>query len=241
GGDRWEHHGDRKFSAASTAKIPVMIETFRQIDAGKRSLDDRYTFTESDQARGSGILSHLRPGLELTFYDLLYLMISISDNAATNILIREAGLDNIKETMLSLGMKISNLDRLMSFPTEEPKPPENMSTPNEYAGSILAVLDDEAASEESCRAMEELLTKQQNHNRLARYLPRSESVRFGSKTGTIPGVANDVGFIQGANGRIVIAVYTENYADTHVAEEVIGRIARAALIDTGVAGPTFTS
>lgn len=168
-------------------------------------------------------------------------MISISDNAATNILIQEAGLDNIKETMLSLGMKISNLDRLMSFPTEEPKPPENMSTPNEYADSILAILDGEAASEDSCRAMEELLTKQQNRNRLARYLPRSESVRFGSKTGTIQGVANDVGFIQGPNGRIVIAVYTENFADTHLAEEVIGRIARAALVDTGVVGPTFTS
>lgn len=58
-GTRWEHHGNRKFSAASTAKIPVMIETFRQIDAGKRNLEDRYTFTESDQAKGSGVLSHL--------------------------------------------------------------------------------------------------------------------------------------------------------------------------------------
>lgn len=240
-GSRWAHHGDRKFAAASTAKIPVMIETFRQIDAGKRSLDDRYTFSESDQAKGSGVLSHMRPGLDLSFYDLLYLMMSISDNAATNILIREAGLDNIKETMLRLGMKTSNLDRLMNFPADDPTLPHNMSTPNEYANSILAILDNEAASEASCRAMEEILTKQQNHNRLARFLPRSENIRWGSKTGTVPGVANDVGFIMGPNGRIVIAVYTENYTDTHVAEEVIGRISRAALVDTGVVGPTFTS
>jgi hypothetical protein len=52
---------------------------------------------------------------------------------------------------------------------------------------------------------------------------------------------NDVGYITGPNGRLVIAVYTENYVDVHTAEQVIGQVARAALLDSGVAGPSFTS
>ena len=93
--------------------------------------------------------------------------------------------------------------------------------------------------------MAAMLETQQNRRRIARYLPAtvplSEPFRWGSKTGTTRGVCNDAGFIIGPNGRLIIAVYTENYADTNVAEQVIGEIARAAMADTGVAGPLYTS
>jgi hypothetical protein len=119
------------------------------------------------------------------------------------------------------------------------------ATPNDYAGAIAAILDGKAASEESCKAMTALLETQQNRRRIARYLPApvplSETIRWGSKTGTTRGVCNEAGFIIGSNGRLIIAVYTEHYADTHVAEQVIGEIARAAMADTGVAGPLYTS
>ena len=55
-GARWSHHGDRKFGAASTVKIPIMVEIFRQIDAGKRSLDDRHVTSEADMTPGSGVM-----------------------------------------------------------------------------------------------------------------------------------------------------------------------------------------
>ena len=240
-GERWQHHGDRKFMAASTAKIPIMIEIFRQIERGERALDDRYETEEADRSPGSGVLTHMREGVHLSLYDLLYLMISISDNMATNILIDMAGMDAINATMQELGMSSSHLTQYMRGLDKDPAKPENLATPNDYAAAILAILDGTAAGAVSCREMTALLAKQQNGRRLARYIPRSTAIQWGSKTGTVPGVANDVGYIISPNGRLVIAVFTEQFADTHVAEFVIGDIARAAMADSGVVGPLYTS
>lgn len=237
----WQHHGQRKFMAASTAKIPVMIEIFRQIDRGERALDDRYETEEADKSPGSGVLTHMRSGVHLSLYDLLYLMISISDNMATNILIDMAGMAAINTTMQELGMSRSHLTQYMRGLDKDPSKPENLATPNDYVTVIGSILDGKAASAEACEQMTTLLSKQQNGRRLARYIPRSNAIRWGSKTGTVPGVANDAGYIISPNGRLVIAVFTEQFADTHVAEFVIGDIARAAMADTGVVGPLYTS
>jgi beta-lactamase class A len=218
-----------------------MVEIYRQIDAGQRALADLYQLEDSDRGEGSGVLRHLRTGIELSLADLLYLKMSISDNVATNILIRMAGLDAINRTMADLGMSNSNLSRFMVGRPARADETENLATPNDYAGAMAKILSHEAASADSCVAMVELLSKQQNHRRLSRYLPRSESVRWGSKTGTSAGTVNDVGYITGPNGQLIIAVYTENYVDVHTAEQVIGQVARAALLDSGVAGPSFTS
>ena len=240
-GDRWSHLGSRKFSAASTVKIPIMIEIFRQIDAGKRALDDRYTITEADQTGGSGVMGHLHDGMEFTVNDLIYLMISISDNRATNILIRMADMDAVNRTMRDLGMANSVLGREMKGRLAIANESENWATPSDYADVIRAILDGEAASRTSCDAMIAMLGKQQNSRRISRYLPQSNSIRWGSKTGSNAGVTNDAGFIIGPNGRLIVSVYCENFPDQHVGEQVIGDISRAAMAATGVAGPLYTS
>jgi beta-lactamase class A len=241
-GSRWSHHGGRKFSAASTVKIPIMVEVYRQIDAGRRDLTDRHVVTAADHASGGGVLLHLHAGLELTLHDLIYLMISISDNTATNMLIRLAGLEAIGHTMRELGMVNSNLSREMRGRPAAEDEPENYATPNDYVNAIAAILDCAAAAPGSCLAMQAMLERQQNARRIARYLPATSSkLRWGSKTGSIPGVTNDVGYVLGPNGRLIIAVYCENFADQHLGEQVIGDLTRAALAATGVAGPLYTS
>lgn len=240
-GDTWAYHGNRKFVAASTVKIPIMVEVFRRIDTGRLSLEERYTLVDDDRTPGSGVLNHMRAGVELSLYDLIYLMISISDNVATNILIRMVGMDAVNRTMAELGMASSNLSREMRGRPADPEEDENFATPNDYARAIAAILDGEAASKASCEAMASMLTKQQNRRRLARFIPASNTIRWGSKTGTSAGVANDVGFMIAPNGRLIIAVYTENYADIPTAERVIGEVARAAMVDSAVVGPVYTS
>src|SRR5215213_1978671 len=98
-GERFTHRSDRRFRAASTVKIPIMVELFRQIENGKQSLTTRYGLRDEDRAPGSGVLLHLHAGLELTLADLVYLMISISDNTATNVLIERVGMANVNRTM----------------------------------------------------------------------------------------------------------------------------------------------
>jgi len=246
-GDAWHQHGDRVFNAASTFKIAVMIAAYRQIDAGQWSLHEPYTLVEADRTGGSGVLNHMQAGATVTFHDLVYLMISISDNLATDVLLTKVGIANVNTTMTDLGMRHSRVDTTIrdmfaSMRSSLAGAPIIPATPDDYVAAITAILDGRAASADSCEAMQTMLATQQNHRRLARYMPPlSPAIRFGSKTGTLRGVCNDVGFFAGPNGRLAIAVYTENFADTHVAEEAIGMIARAAMADTGVVGPTYTS
>lgn len=103
-GKRVSHNGDRRFVAASTVKIAIMIELFRQADAGRLSLDTRHTLRPADKATGSGVVVNLHDGIELTLGDLAYLMMSISDNSSTNILIDWVGQERVNATMRDVGI-----------------------------------------------------------------------------------------------------------------------------------------
>jgi beta-lactamase class A len=238
-GERFSHNGNRRFRAASTVKIPIMIELFRQVERSERSLTDPYMLRDGDRAVGSGVLLHLHDGLELTLDDLVYLMISISDNTATNVLIELLGMERINQTMRELGMSQSTLGRLMKGRPAQGDEQENWATPDEYASLVEALLERRVAQPDSCDDMVALLEKQQCTNRIARYLP--EGVRWGSKTGQIAGVSNDVGFITTDRGTLIISVFCEALPDEHVGEKLIGDLTRAALKATGIAEPLETS
>ena len=228
-GERFAHNGDRRFVAASTVKIAIMIEIFRRIDAGKLALDKLHKLTAEDKSTGSGVLLHLHTGIDVTIADLVYLMMSISDNTATNILIDYAGMADVNAAMRSLGMASSVLGRKMRGRPVLAGENENLAVPSEYASMIAAILNGTAASPSSCTQMVSVLEKQQNDRRIARHLPKVDKPRWGTKTGTLPGVANDVGFIMTPKGPAIVAVFTEGLPDTLRGEEIIGDVARAVL------------
>jgi beta-lactamase class A len=235
GGWSFAHNGDRRFRAASTVKIPIMISIFQRVDAGELRLDLPFTMSASDFSAGSGVLHELHEGLQVTVADLLYLMMSISDNTATNVLIDMASMDTINALMRELGMEQSTLGRKMQGHPAEGEQRENWATPSEYASLIGKLLDHDVASGEACESMIALLEKQQNARRIGRYVPE-DGFRWGSKTGSISGVVNDVGFIAGDGGTVIVSVYCENLPDMHTGEQVIGDIARAAMEAAGIAG-----
>src|SRR5664279_2514073 len=92
------------FPMASCFKIPVMVEVMRQVDAGGLRLDDRLTLTEADKSPGSTLI-HCHEGLRPSVRDLLYLMITLSDNTATDMLWRRVGLGSVNEAMRRLGLE----------------------------------------------------------------------------------------------------------------------------------------
>ncbi len=231
-GTRFSHNGTRHFRAASTVKIAIMIELFRQIDAGRHTLDQPHTLTAAEKANGSGVLLHLHDGLVLTVADIAYLMMSISDNAATNILIDLVGQDAVNATMRALGMQTSVLGRKMLSRPVAAGAVENWAAPDDYATVIAAILSGRAASPAGCAKMVTLLEQQQNPRRIARHLP--EGTRWGSKTGSLAGVVNDVGFIDTKAGPLCLALFCENPPDPHAGEAFLGGMARAAL--AGVQG-----
>lgn len=232
-GERRAWQGDRRFHAASTVKVAVMVEIFRQIERGNLTRRDLVTLDDADKVAGTGVLSGMHDGLPLTVDDLLYLMMAISDNTATNLLVDLAGLDAVNATMAELGLSAASaMHRKMLGRLPQGEEPENWATPDDHAGLMAAIVADRAASPESCAAMRALLATQQCTTRFKRCLPAS-GVTWGSKIGALPEVCNDVGYVTGPGGTIVLALFVEGLPELE-AEPVIGEIVRAAAIATGV-------
>src|SRR5215203_4811939 len=228
-GELFSHQGDERFVSASTIKIPIMVEIYRQVDRGSLALDDQFMLTKEDICPGSGVLLQLHHGLELTLRDIVYLMMSISDNTATNMLIDLAGMDNVNEAIASLVMPNSALGRKMRGVPAQDGAPENWATANDFRSCIDAILTGTAASRESCDGMIEMLTLQQNTRRIGRHFPEG-TLPWGSKTGTVGTVSHDVGFVRGPQGDMVVAVFTDGFPVLHDAEPVMGEIARLAAV-----------
>jgi beta-lactamase class A len=96
-------NADEGFPMASCFKIPIMVEVMRRVDAGAFRLDDRLTLTEADKSPGSALI-HFHEGLRPSVRDLLYLMITLSDNTATDMLWHLVGLESVNDTMRRLGL-----------------------------------------------------------------------------------------------------------------------------------------
>jgi len=109
--ERFSHDGDAPYPAASVFKVPVLVEAFRQIGRGGLALTDRWEMTEEDKSTGSGVLTRLSPGLQPTVRDLLTLMIIISDNTATDMLVRCLDPERISATMRDLGYQQTRVVR----------------------------------------------------------------------------------------------------------------------------------
>ena len=104
-----EHNADEAFFTASTFKVPILAEVYRQVDAGTLDLSQRIELTDTLRVPGSGVLRELDNGVAPTFHDLAMLMIIVSDNLATDILYHTAGKDNINRTMADLGLTRTKL------------------------------------------------------------------------------------------------------------------------------------
>ena len=100
---------DEPMNTASVIKLPVMVLAFRDAEAGRLNLDERYTIRAEDVRRGSGLLQTFGVGLQPTFRDLVMQMIITSDNTATDIMIGKVGLARVNRLLDSLGRNVVGL------------------------------------------------------------------------------------------------------------------------------------
>lgn len=248
------------FPLASVFKIPVLVELFRQVDAGRVDLDQRLEFAAEDRAPGSGVLRELVSGFALTVRDYALLMIILSDNSATDKVLRVVGAGNVTPCLRELGLRSTWVSRscaqilgsLAGINSERPTPDEvteiltrlregrynpytwayaetdenNAGTPAEMVDLLEQIHKGRAASPASCRAMLDILRKQQLKGRIPLLLP--QGVVTEHKTGTLPGVVNDAGLIYVTKDRVcALAVFSKGGADRVRGPEVIGRVALA--------------
>lgn len=239
--------GEERFPMASAYKVPIAFELLRRIDAGEDKMERMVTLQPSDFHPGSGTLTALfRPpgfdqaGVALSLRHLLELMLLISDNSATDVLLREVGgPDPVNAVLAKSG--ITGID--VSGPTEEmirnwrqngnglEDKLRNTSTPDAMAELIARIFRREGLTTASGDLFLDILRRCQTGNaRLKGMLPEGTVVMH--KTGTLGGVANDVGIIRlpGEAGHLAIAVFVKgaDAATTEKRDRAIAEIARAA-------------
>jgi len=113
---------DVPVKTASVIKLALFLEAFRQVDAGVHRLDETVTLDSVNRVAGDGVLGFLRPGLTLTVDDALFLMMALSDNTATNLLIDRFGVDSVNENSKRLGVTQTHLYKKVLVPASHPMP-----------------------------------------------------------------------------------------------------------------------
>jgi len=210
------------FPQGSAIKIPILIEVIKQASEGKFKLTDKIKIEKKHQVGGSGVLKEFGDGTsELSIYDLAVLMITVSDNTATNILIDLVGMENVNKTLEKLGLKNTMLQRKMIRPDASARGEENLSTPLEAMKLMEMLYKGEVISKEISNQVIDILKKRKEAN-LNKYLP--EDIQIANKPGGIEGVTCEWGIVYLPRHPYVIVVMS-NY-NLKSANETIAQISK---------------
>jgi beta-lactamase class A len=218
-------NGESSYSAASLIKIPILLEGFRQSEEGKISLNEKVPVPKAGRVGGAGVLAALSENLSLTIEDLLTLMIIVSDNTASNLLIDQLGSNAIQELCSNLKLKHTRLHRkLMDF-----KAMENGLNNYTSALDIISCLKVMDISPEFSRASREkmlhILHQQQFDTKLPSRMDR-EAVYVANKTGELPGVEHDCAILKLGNKTAYIAVLIDELEENKSGKDTIAQIGK---------------
>ena len=234
---RYERHAEQAFPAASTIKLPILVALYDAAARGEVRLDSPCRLLPEDQVTGSGVLQLLSPGVDLPLRDLAELMITVSDNAATNMILDRLGAERVNACMTALGLnRIRVFRKLQVIPAEIAQP--NTVTAGELAELLERLALGRAVSFEVSRRMIATLKRQQINDALPALLPDPEDGDGGAvgalptwelahKTGGIPGHQHDVGILYLPGATLAICVLTRNCGRAREARQRIAEVGRA--------------
>lgn len=232
----WSFSPDVSFHAASTMKIPVMIELFNQSKEGKLRLSDSLTIRNSfhsivdnsvyelDTADDSEIDLYRAEGQKRTLRELCELMITASSNLATNLLIDKLGIENIRATIHSLDADGMVLLRGVEDQKAFDKDLNNTTTARALQQLLTAIANGKAVDSDSSRSMVEILERQQFNEGIPAGLPAG--TRVAHKTGEITGIHHDAAIVF-APRPYVLVVLVHGITDPKVSAQLIEGISRA--------------
>jgi len=228
--ERIAHLERETFPTASAIKLAIVYELFKQAGDGRIKLEEPVTLDRAKAVGGSGVLVHMGTPT-LSIRDYATLMVTLSDNTATNVLIDRLGMADISRRMQQLGLAGTKLRRHMMDGAAARRGDENVSTPDELVGLLRAL-----------QSMPDAITllKLPKENRLRRGLPAG--VDSADKSGELDGVRVDAGVVFLKNRPYVFAVMATYLKDDEEGERAITEMSRASyeyferLATSGVAG-----
>lgn len=228
-------NGSETFHAASTMKTPVMIEVFKQVAAGKFSLSDKITVKNEFKSIVDSSIFHLNPaddsqqelykqeGVQLTLSELVYQMIIMSSNLATNIIMQMVDGKKVTQTMRDLGAK----DMLVLRGVEDQKAFDKGLINTTTAYDLMLIFNQMAEgkiiNKKACDDMIKILLDQTHNTLIPALLPKE--VKVAHKTGTITGVHHDSGIVFLPDGKkYTLVILSKSLADDAVATPAMARV-----------------
>jgi beta-lactamase class A len=231
-GQKFFLRDDEVFPQASSIKIAVLAELYHQAQlsaegaAGKAKLSDLYTVNASDLVPDSDIMEGLTPSItRITNRDLATMMVAVSDNSATNVLIDRIGMENVNGLMDSLGLTHTRLRRKMMDVKAASEGRENVSTPREMMTLLEQIYRGKILNKEMTKDFLKMLSTHKES-----FIPRDlpDGVRAANKPGELEAVRTDSGIVFAQNRPYIICVMTTYLRNERDGEDAIARISSAA-------------
>jgi len=225
-GHKYLLHANDVFPQASSIKICVLAELYRQAQQGKLKLTDLYTVNAADLVQDSDIMGGLTPGVtRITLRDLATMMVAVSDNSATNVLIDRVGMDNVNAFLTAQGLRETRLRRKMMDLKAAAEGRENVSTPNEMSNLLAALYHGQILNKEMTDDFFKVLSTHKDS-----WIPRDlpDDLKIADKPGALEGVRNDSGVIFVDKRPYVLCVMTTYLHRERDGEEAISNISLAA-------------
>ena len=211
---------DEKFEAASAIKTYILACLFDQIEKGKASLEETLVYKKEHFVDGSGVIRDMSVGATLCVKDVAMLMIIVSDNVATNMMIDYLGPDTINECIQALGCKDTILHNPIDFNKYDKL---GTTTPRDYASMFKRLSKGELISPWASQQMREIFRRQHYNSTLTRYFPQylldsedtgeEELIYVASKSGSMNACRNDGGLVHTPYGEYVIVIMNKDFYD----------------------------
>lgn len=232
-------NADTPVPTASVIKLTVLYDAVKDIEEGRASFADRLTLTKANQVEGSGVLGLFDTPLTVTLKDALTMMVVVSDNTATNLVIDRLGLSNIDNRIESLGLKNTWLYKKVFMPPTPPVPADQpqfglgKTTAREMAEVMERFATCNSIPQPLCQGAIAMLKNQTDRDAIPRY---QGSLEVANKTGAVDQVRNDVAIVYAKNGPIVISAFTydnkdDRWTPDNTAQLLIARLAKT-IVDT---------
>ncbi|ESU33771.1 hypothetical protein G3A_04675 [Bacillus sp. 17376] len=223
-GEIIEVNSQQVYQSASLIKLPILIEALRQIEAGKLQKDRLVTIKESDKIGDTGVLQAMKVK-QLPVEDLLSLMIIVSDNSATNLLIDLIGINSVNSTISRIGMKNSILQRKMLDFAAIQSGHDNFTSAADIALCLKEAVAGGALNTHSKNTFFSFLLQQQFKEKLPFYMDDA-LLKIVNKTGELPGVEHDCGIITYGKKQAFIVVLIDGLSETESGKTTIRQIGK---------------
>ena len=224
-GETYTHHADDPIEAASVIKLPIMAEAYRQFATGEQNPSEPITIHAADKLPSCGALTYLRDGTTVTLLDLVTLMIILSDNTATNLLIDRLGMANINALIAASHLTGTRLNRKLFQPELARQGVKNYVTARDMATLLRAILEGRLVSQQASADMLATLRNQRLNGKMPFFL-HDRGIACAHKTGEDDGVTHDVGIIFADHP--VILCFLSEQTDVPRAERALQDIAAIA-------------